>query len=128
MGKPLHILSLEDDLDNSELIAVMLRTFGYRVTSTPTIMEAMKLIEGHTYDLFLLDRQLPDGDGIDLCKKIREKDPETPIVFFSAYAYDRDIEQGLAAGVQVYLTKPGFVDELEETIGRLIGRRETEIQ
>ena len=127
MDKPRHILSVEDNKDSSEMIAIFLQSVGYRVTSAPPIAEALKLLEGHDYDLFLLDRILPDGDGIDLCKEIRATDTLTPIVFYSAAAYDHDKERGMAAGAQAYLTKPEVADELEAVIAALIEKHESAV-
>ena len=66
-----------------------------------------------------MDNWLPDGSGIGLCRLIREFDPDTPILFYSAASYARDIEEALRSGAQAYLVKPAGFDDLEQTVARL---------
>jgi DNA-binding response OmpR family regulator len=72
------------------------------------------------FDLYILNSWLPDGSGVGLCRAIREFDPHTPILFYSAAAYEWDIEDALRAGVQDYLIKPVNPDELKQAVARLI--------
>ena len=72
------------------------------------------------FDLYILDNWLPDGSGVGLCRAIREFDPHTPILFYSAAGYERDIEDALRAGAQDYLIKPVIPDELRQAVARLI--------
>jgi DNA-binding response OmpR family regulator len=72
------------------------------------------------FDLYILDNWLPDGDGVDLCRNIREFDPHTPILFNSAAAYARDIREAIRAGAQSYLVKPTLPDELRLSVAQLI--------
>lgn len=119
-GLAKHFLCVEDDPDNRDVLATLLRLRGYEVTTARTIAEALNLAEQQRFDLYLLDRKLPDGDGIDLCKAIRAFDAGIPIIFCSAYAYEDDIKRGLEAGAQAYFTKPLELIELETTIKNLI--------
>ena len=73
----------------------------------------------NSYDLYLLDSWLPDGSGLDLCRKIREFDERTPILFYSAAA-EIDRELALSNGAQGYLTKPTLNTELCDLVSRLI--------
>lgn len=81
---------------------------------------ALELARQQNFDLFLLDSRLPDGSGIDLCKEIRQFDAHTPIIFFSADAYDSDRSMAMGAGAQGYLTKPARLSELCDLISSLI--------
>ena len=72
------------------------------------------------FDLYILDNWLPDGTGVGLCRAIREFDPHTPILFYAAAAYERDIEDALRAGVQDYIIKPVIPYELRQAVARLI--------
>jgi len=72
------------------------------------------------FDLYLLDLWLPDGIGLELARAIREVDNETPIVFFSAAAYETDRFEAMQAGAQAYLTKPAKPSELCRVISSLI--------
>jgi len=75
------------------------------------------------FDLYLLDSWLPDGSGLDLCKQIREFDQATPIVFYSAAAYEIDRDQALLSGAQAYLVKPSQPSELCNVVTSLIESR-----
>jgi DNA-binding response OmpR family regulator len=81
---------------------------------------ALKVIAVHKFDLFLLDSWLPDGSGIDLCKAIRQIDAHTPIIFYSAAAYEDDKVLAIGAGAQGYLTKPARLAELCDLVSSLI--------
>ena len=63
---------------------------------------------------------MPDRSGIELCRAIREFNPHTPILFYSAAAYERGIQDALRAGAQDYLVKPVIPDELMQAVSRLI--------
>ena len=90
------------------------------MTSAQTIATALELVQQQAFDLFLLDSRLPDGSGIDLCKRIRQFNLQTPIIFFSAAAYEADKTMALDAGAQGYLTKPARLGELCDIISNLI--------
>src|SRR5215813_14858493 len=82
--------------------------------------EGLRAARRGYFDLYILDSWLPDGSGVGLCHAIREFDPHTPILFYSAAAYERDIEDALRAGAQDYLVKPVIPDELRQAVARLI--------
>lgn len=103
------------------MLTLVLEGHNYEVTWAETIATALELVQLEKFDLFLLDSWLPDGSGIELCKGIRQVDAETPIIFYSAAAFDADKNMALGAGAQGYLTKPAPLAELCELIGSLIG-------
>jgi Response regulators consisting of a CheY-like receiver domain and a winged-helix DNA-binding domain len=115
-----HILFVEDNLDTQEIVSMFLQIEGYRVTSAHTAAEALRLVRTQAFDLYLLDNRLPDESGIALCQQLRESDPHTPIIFYSALAYETDKQQALAAGAQGYLTKPCNLTELEQVISAFL--------
>jgi two-component system, OmpR family, response regulator RegX3 len=86
---------------------------------------ALHLVQLQEFDLFLLDSWLPDGSGIDLCKGIRQLDSQTPILFYSAAAYEADKAIALGAGAQGYLTKPARLSELCDLVSTLIENAQT---
>lgn len=88
--------------------------------SAQTIATALTLARLQKFDMILLDSWLPDGSGIDLCKAIRQFDVRTPIIFYSAAAYEADKTLALGAGAQGYLTKPAPLTELCDLISSLI--------
>jgi DNA-binding response OmpR family regulator len=72
------------------------------------------------FDLYILDNWLPDNSGVELCRAIREFDAHTPILFYSAAAYAKDIQEGLRAGAQAYLVKPIIPEEFRLAVAQLI--------
>ena len=118
-----HILYIEDHADTRELVELVLRQRNYEVTSSESVAAAVKLAFENKFDLYLLDSWLPDGSGLDLCRKIREFDTRTPILFYSAAAYEVDRELALNCGAQAYLTKPTQNSELCDLVSALIDAR-----
>jgi len=70
--------------------------------------------------LYMIDNWMPGTSGVDLCARLRKFDRQTPILFFSGAAYERDRREAMAAGAQSYLTKPANPDELLGEVSRLI--------
>ena len=123
-----HILYIEDHEDTRELVTLVLQQKNYEVTTCGTMETGVKLAFENRFDLYLLDSWLPDGSGLDLCKRIREFDGLTPILFYSAAAYEVDKDLALECGAQGYLIKPTQNSELCDLVSVLIDRsRQTAI-
>lgn len=105
-----RVLYAEDDKDNRALVRTMCELSGIEVVTTETIAEAWQLAQAEHFDLYLLESWFSDGDGLELCRRLREHAPRTPILIYSAYAYETDKKNGLAAGADDYLTKPYLAD------------------
>jgi two-component system phosphate regulon response regulator PhoB len=114
------ILYIEDDEDTRELVTYLLARSNYKVVPAENYDNALLLAQANLFDLYLIDNWVSGGSGIDLCKKLRELNPWTPILFYSGAAYERDKQQAFAAGAQGYLVKPVDNDELIEEISRII--------
>jgi two-component system OmpR family response regulator len=109
---PMRILLVEDHPDLSRQVAEKIHRAGYNVDSVDTIEDADRALERCAYALALIDRRLPDGDGIALVPRMRRKRPDIRILLLTALdAVDNRIE-GLEAGADDYLTKPFNLDEL----------------
>ncbi len=104
-SKP-KILVVEDHEDTSELMVLLLRQMDCEVDATRTIAGALSLAESSSFDLFVLDSLLSDGSGTDLCKRLRQLNAATPILFYSGRAFEQDKDEALLAGAQKYLVKP----------------------
>jgi len=115
-----QILYIEDHDDTRELVTIALRELNYRVATSSNVEDALTLARANHFDLFILDSWLPDGSGIDLCMKLREFDQHTPIMFFSAAAYEGDKQAALNSGAQAYLIKPADLDLLSTEVSRLM--------
>lgn len=115
-----QVLYTEDDADTRELVSYVLARNSYQVMLAENNDIALLLARSNQFDLYMIDNWMPGGSGIDLCKKLREFDLRTPILFYSGAAYDRDKQEAFASGAQGYLTKPVDNDELIKEVFRLI--------
>ena len=118
-GSP-RVLYIEDHEDTRELVTLVLEQRSYEVVTGSTIKSGVALAGSGQFDLYLLDSWLPDGSGLELCKKIREFDKATPILFYSAAAYEGDRDLAIKSGAQAYLIKPSQPSELCNLVTRLI--------
>jgi DNA-binding response OmpR family regulator len=117
-----RVLYVEDHEDTRELITIVLRQRDFEVSNARTVDGGVKLASEERFDLYLLDSWLPDGSGLDLCRRIRNFDSVTPILFYSAAAYQEDKNMALSAGAQAYLIKPSQTSELCDLVSSLIDR------
>jgi len=117
-----HILFVEDISDTRDLVEYGLQQDGFRVSSAATAEDGLALAREGLFALMLLDVGLPDKDGLELCREIREFDTETPILFYTAFADLLDREQAIAAGAQGCLRKPEDTVRLGAVIRELIGK------
>lgn len=121
------ILYVEDNDDSRFLVEFMFRLADedYTVVSVKTAAGAVNLIEKQAFDLFILDMRLPEISGDELCRKIRETDKQTPIMFFTAMARPQDRLLGISAGANEYLVKPDDLSCLTETAKRLLNKKKS---
>lgn len=105
------ILSVEDDVELSKIIRLMLESKGYNVVSAGSIEEALNEMEKQAFDLILLDVMLPDGEGTMLCDEIR-KVSFCPIIFVSCLSDSDTKIKALQLGGDDYITKPIDFEEL----------------
>jgi DNA-binding response OmpR family regulator len=124
-SKPLpRVLCVEDDEDSRVMLITLLRHALIEAQAVGTAVQAISTIQTERFDLYLLDSRLPDVDGFDLCRRIRDFDADTPILFFSGAAYEADKKRGLEAGANAYVIKPDF-DDLLGTINQFVSRPES---
>ncbi|MFN8023090.1 MAG: response regulator transcription factor [Acidimicrobiales bacterium] len=107
-----RLLLVEDDQRISVPLARLLRTEGFDVHHLAEGADVVSTVERITPDLVLLDLSLPDLDGLDVCRSIRDRWPALPIVMLTARNEEVDIVVGLGAGADDYVTKPFRVGEL----------------
>jgi DNA-binding response OmpR family regulator len=117
-----RVFCAEDHDDTRQLLSLLLGQSNYEVETAKTVKDGLRLIGRERFDLYLLSDQFPDGTGIEMCRHIRQFDPVTPILFYSAAAQESDRQSGISAGAQGYIIKPGDIFELVKTIARLINQ------
>jgi two-component system, OmpR family, response regulator len=114
------ILFVEDHEDTRELLVLVLEQSNYEVITARSMAGALTLVRAGSFDLFVLDSLLTDGTGLELCKRIREIDRSTPILFYSALAYEKDKNEAFSSGAQQYLVKPVSIPVLCKTVADMI--------
>lgn len=116
------LLAVEDEPRNSALLEAILGRAGYRLAVAGDLAEARTMLAGMTPDLVLLDRHLPDGDGLDLIATIRDDERlnHVPILLVSASVLPRDQRAALEAGCDGFLAKPVRVKPLVDEVRRLL--------
>jgi CheY-like chemotaxis protein len=115
-----RILCVEDNQDISGYICEMLKIAGYQTVVAKNLIEGLGHARRGHFDLILLDYNLPDGTGLELCKLIRALDAQTPILFYSSITEPEIRRAALDAGAQGYIGKMEAFDILEKTITNLI--------
>ena len=121
---PVRILCVDDNHDSSDLVSLLLYDSDntYLLTPVSIAQEALSIMENQTFNLYILDYALPDMSGIELCQKIRRRDKQVPIMFFTAMARPADYAEGIKAGANEYLVKPNDLEHLTKTVKRLLNR------
>ena len=119
----MRLLVVEDEKALCESIAKGLRLDGYEVDTAFDGEEAMDIISTDSYDLIILDLNLPGMDGLDILKNMRENDNETNVLILSARGGLNDKIEGLDSGANDYLCKPFHFEELEARVRSLTRRR-----
>lgn len=123
-------LLVEDEPHLATSLLFSLKHFGLEVTHAKDLHEATEHIHlgSSAFDLILLDRMLPDGDGVELCDMLRHQHYEGAILFLSAMGEPSDRVLGLNSGADDYLSKPFSIEELEarlRALSRRIGRKQS---
>ncbi|GAB7052306.1 response regulator transcription factor [Catenuloplanes indicus] len=120
----MRILLVEDDVRVAAAMVSMLQRGGYRVEHAATVAAA---VSAAPCDLVLLDLNLPDGDGVDVCRALRARDPDLCIIAVTARGEERDRVVGLRMGADDYVVKPFSMAELQARIEALL-RRTTRVR
>ena len=122
------VLVIEDEANISNLLETILTTSGYQVVNEGTCREGIMMMHSYVPDLVILDLGLPDRDGLEFIKTIRQSDT-TPILVVSARSNENDKVLALDLGANDYITKPfGNAELLARVRAALRDRRSTEIE
>src|SRR6266850_1428428 len=117
------ILCVYDHEDTPEMLRLLLSESDYEVQPAYNVEEAMQLARTHEFDLYVLDKRLPDGSGMELCTMLNERTPGVPCIFYSGDAYEVHRLEAMAAGADAYVPKPD-VEALIETVHQMLATRE----
>ena len=124
---PLRILLAEDNVVNQKLAMRLLQQMGYRADLAGNGVEAIECVSRQTYDVVLMDVQMPEMDGLEASRRITARwqpHARPRIVAMTANAMQGDREKCMAAGMDDYITKPIRVDQLVEALNNTQARKE----
>jgi DNA-binding response OmpR family regulator len=116
------VLIIDDNDDTAEMLKILLGEEEYEVTTAATMQEALSLASKE-FDLYVLDKRLPDGNGVELCAKLNQITPGVPCIFYTGDAYEVHRVEAIAAGADAYVAKPD-VEGLIENINKLLAKAE----
>ncbi|MCI1899511.1 MAG: response regulator transcription factor [Enterobacter sp.] len=119
-----HILLVEDDNDIAALLRLNLEDEGYEITHEVDGAKALLLLDDARWDAVILDLMLPNVDGLEICRRIRQLTHYLPIIIISARSSETDRITGLETGADDYLAKPFSVQELVARIKALFRRQQ----
>jgi DNA-binding response OmpR family regulator len=117
-----RILLVEDDADLARGLSFNLRHEGYEVLLAGTVRDGKRMAARDGADLVVLDLMLPDGDGLEVLRSIREGGGRTPVLCLTARGQETDKVMGLGSGADDYVTKPFGLAELFARIAALLRR------
>ena len=118
----MRILVVEDDRLLNNALCYNLNTAGYAVDSALTKSAAGSFLTKQDYDLIVLDVNLPDGNGFDFCREIKERRPDTVIIFLTANDMESDMLKGYELGAEDYVTKPFPMSVFQKKLAVVLGR------
>ena len=115
-----HILFADDNPDVRELVQLLLQAAGFRVSTTDTTSSALQLAKTHRFDALILDHWMPQITGLELCRRIRAFDRDTPILICSGAVTQAEKDEAARAGAQGYVVKPFDSTNLIRTLRSLL--------
>ena len=116
------ILIVEDDILLNRTLGYNLASDGYEVTAAYNYKEAVSHLKAIEFDIALLDINLPDGSGLDLCEEIRGRGQHTYIIFITATDKESDMLKGFELGADDYVTKPFPISVFQKKVSALLNR------
>lgn len=118
----MRLLIVEDDKLLNSTLVFNLSSFGYMIDSAMTKQEAENFCKKQDYDLIVLDINLPDGNGFDLCVEIKERRPDTAVIFLTANDMESDMLKGFELGADDYVTKPFPISVFRKKVAVVLER------
>jgi len=118
-----RILYVDDHEDSAEMFQLILSSPDLHVEIAKTMAEAIECARSGNFDLYVLDKRLPDGSGTDLCRMLNELTPGVPCIFYTGDAYEIHRQEAFAAGADAYVPKPD-IEKLINTVQKVLSDRE----
>lgn len=118
-----RILYVDDHEDSAEMLKLVLADSDYEVLSARSIAQARELASKYEFDLYVVDKRLPDGSGLELVKDLNKLTPGVPSIVYTGDVYEIHREQAMAAGADAYVCKPD-IETLIKTVHEFLSERE----
>ena len=117
-----HILIVDDEPNIVMSLEFLMRKNGYQVGIARNGAEALAAIDQLPYDLVLLDIMMPDVDGLEVCRRLRQNPDraDTKVIFLSAKSREADVQKGYEVGADLYIPKPFSTRQLMEKVRELL--------
>ena len=114
-----RVLCVDDHRDTSDMLQMLLAEENYQVHTAASMQEACDMAMRNEYDLYVLDKRLPDGTGVELCETLMKLTPDVPCIFYTGDAYEIHRREAFAAGAAAYVAKPdieGLIDAVHQLL------------
>lgn len=125
---PLKILIVDDDASIRDMLSIVLKKEGFTIDTAENGRTFLGKIKKNPYDLVISDIKMPDINGIELLKKIKQVNPQIPVIMITAYASTNDAVLAMKYGAEDYIIKPFNIEELKILINKSIRQRDMEIE
>jgi two-component system OmpR family response regulator len=116
----MNVLLIEDDNNLNETISSYLETVGYCVTSVLNGFEAAEIVASRFFDIYIIDINIPGIDGLELLRRIRDKQTDKPVIMITASIELESIQSSFGLGCNDYIKKPFYLEELTIRMERLL--------
>ena len=118
-----RVLCVDDHRDTSDMLEMLLAEEDYEVHTAATMEEACGMATRTSYDLYVLDKRLPDGTGLELCETLQKLTPTVPCIFYTGDAYEMHRREALQAGAAAFVAKPD-IEGLINAVHQLLSQKE----
>jgi CheY-like chemotaxis protein len=118
-----RILYVDDHEDTGEMLRLVLADSDHEVLSARSVDQALEMASKYEFDLYVVDKRLPDGSGLELVKQLNKLTPGIPSIVYTGDAYEIHREQAMAAGADAYVCKPD-IETLIKTVHEFLSERE----
>ena len=118
-----RVLYVDDHDDSAEMLKLVLADVDYEVESARTVKQALEMVSRIEFDLFVVDKRLPDGSGLELVKQLEKLAPGIPSIVYTGDVYEVHREEAMAAGAHAFVCKPD-IETLIKTVHAFLSERE----
>jgi DNA-binding NtrC family response regulator len=117
-----RILYVDDHDDSAAMLKLVLADVDYEVESARTVKQALEMASTIEFDLYVVDKRLPDGSGLELLTQLNKLTPGIPSIVYTGDVYEVHREQAMAAGAHAFVCKPD-IDTLIKTVHSFLSER-----